>query len=164
MAPSRLTLLAVSASGRVSTKRPVCTRHRSIHKTPTCHGHPSPWAASVEAITPIDAVGALVTEEVLVENVNAADGGDLYGYGPVPTEQRALLDRHYAALPAVIAPGESGRHAALIVRGSTPGATGFEALAIDYRLGPFAFRVIHHVALHACLGATVKERMCPEYD
>jgi hypothetical protein len=35
-----------------------------------------------------------------------------------------------------------------------------EALAIGYRPGPFAFRVVHHMALHGSLGMTVDERVC----
>jgi hypothetical protein len=124
--------------------------------------NPWPWAATVEAITPIDVSGELVAGEVLALRANTEE--QLVQYGAVTEERRAILDSDYAPLPEVIRPGESNRNVALVVKSSKPGPVGFEALAIDYRLGPFAFRVVHHTALHACLGMTVEERVCPDYD
>jgi hypothetical protein len=125
--------------------------------------NPSPWSVTVEAITPIDVSGELVVGEVFASRRPQAEE-QLVQYGPLTAEGRAVLGRDYSPLPAAIDPGDSNRNLALVVRSSRPGAAGFEALAIDYRLGPFAFRVVHHMALHACLGMTVEERVCPGYD
>jgi hypothetical protein len=124
--------------------------------------NPSPWAVTVEAITPIEISPELVVGEVLVLRPQAEE--QLVQYGPLTAEGRAVLGRDYSPLPARIDPGESNRSVALVVRSSRPGSAGFEAMAIDYRLGPFTLRVVHHVALHACLGMKIEERVCPGYD
>ena len=39
----------------------------------------------------------------------------------------------------------------LVVRGQDPGAFGFAAISVDYRIGPMTFDVVHHLALRVAL-------------
>jgi hypothetical protein len=126
--------------------------------------NPWPRAVTVHAITPIDVSGGIVVSEVLLGRADAEAEKLVWEYGPVTADQRAILDRDYAPRAAVMESGESNRNVALVVRASEPGPARFEALEIDYRIGPFTFRVVHHSALHGCLGMTAEERFCPDDD
>jgi hypothetical protein len=124
-------------------------------------GNPWPLAATIEAITPVTPTPGFETLDVRVSRPGAGND-DLWGMGLITPDQRAIVDADYVELPVTIAPAEEGRRIAIVFRGTRAGPTGFEALAVDYRVGPIAFRVIQHIALHACLGANPVERTCPE--
>jgi hypothetical protein len=123
-----------------------------------------PWPATIESVTPVNATEGLLVTEARIRRISGEGVSDLSVVGPVGPEQRAILDNRYVALPAEIGAGEAGRNVALVFRTSDPGPATFDALAIDYRVGPFSFRVVHHLGLDACMGATPAERICPEDD
>jgi len=115
----------------------------------------SGYSATVEAVTPIDPSPGLIVDALYVLKTGAAPGDVLaWGTGGVyPTE--TTLDRDYTTLPAVVEPAADALHppnVILVVRSREPGAIGWSALAVDYRIGPFTFRTVHHLALAGCLG------------
>ena len=119
-------------------------------------GNPSPFTATIDAITPIDATAGLVVDAVYVQRPDGVRG-EVAAWGttgvyPPP----AVLATEFAMLPATVEPtGESHERdpvVILIVRSAQPGPIGWSALAVDYRLGPFSLRVIQHFSLTGCLG------------
>jgi hypothetical protein len=120
------------------------------------------WPVTVERIIPAGVSGDLVTVDARVR-ADDTPYDDLAAFGPLDDAGRATLAGHFATLPLVIPPGVE-RQIALVVRGPKSGPAGFATLDVDYRVGPFAFRVVQHAGLEACLGATPEERDCPELD
>ncbi len=120
-----------------------------------------PWPVEVERITPVDASGNLVIAPPLLLRPGGPRASDLSGLGPLTADQQALIDADLAPLPGTIQPGGDGWQIALTFQGPHQGPAGWEMLAVDYRVGPFSFRVIHHSAVHLCLGTTAAERTCP---
>lgn len=117
--------------------------------------NPWPWAATVEAITPMDITGGLVVDRILVGLPGSASAGVIgVGFEPVLPNGAAISDL-YGPLPATIEPETSLDGAIpilLVVHGDQPGTAGFTELAIDYRIGPFTFRVVQHMGVALCLG------------
>lgn len=78
--------------------------------------------------------------------------GLMHGTGPEIDELR--LDTDYQPLPAPLSannPVSDGR-VALVVTATEPGDYSYQAVAVDYRVGPFSFTVVYHQALAVCLG------------
>ena len=109
-----------------------------------------PWPATVEAVTPVDPSDGLAVQAVCVARPTTVVSSQM-GWGPAPLLPEGLtLDQAYASPPAVVElSGRSPAHdvgVLLDVSGSHAGPAGFSALAVDCRVGPFAFRAIEHVA------------------
>jgi hypothetical protein len=121
----------------------------------------SPWPATVESIEPLDIPNNLEWG-IAVRKQDAPSDDVVSAYGPLDDAGRAVLARSFARLPVEIGPGDANRTIAIPFRSSDTGPVGFEALAINYRIGPFKFRVVYRTGLHACLGTTPVERNCPE--
>lgn len=124
-----------------------------------------PWPATVEAVTPVDPSDGLAVQAVYVARPTTMVSSQM-GWGPAPLLPEGLtLDQAYASPPVVVEPsGRSPAHdvgVLLVISGSHAGPAGFSALAVDYRVGPFAFRAIQHVALVACLGPLPAGVTCP---
>lgn len=124
--------------------------------------NPWPWAATVEAVTPLDVTGGLVIDRTLVGTPEAASAGSM-GPGPEPVlpEGRSLGEL-YSSVPASLMPGMSTdvHPIMLVVHGDRAGPAGFTGLAIDYRVGPFTFRVVEHMGLTLCLGPLPAAQEC----
>ena len=75
------------------------------------------------------------------------------------------LEGDFVRLPAPIEPTGDGHDrdalTLLVVRGLDPGAFGFAAVSVDYRIGPMTFHVVHHLALAGCLGPLPPGASCP---
>ncbi len=125
--------------------------------------NPWPWAATVEGITPMDITGGLVVDRILLGVPGSALAGVIgIGIEPVLPNGGVISDL-YTALPATIE-----RHTLdeaipilLVVHGDRAGPAGFTGLAIDYRVGPFTFRVVQHMGLTLCLGPLPAAQECP---
>ena len=126
--------------------------------------NPWPWAATVEAITPMDITGGLVVDQILVGVPGSASAGVIgIGFEAVLPNGSVMSDL-YRALPARIE-GQTTLDKAipilLVVHGDRPGPAGFTGLAIDYRVGPFTFRVVQHMGVTLCLGPWPADQDCP---
>ncbi len=124
-----------------------------------------PWPVRVEAIAPVDLTGGLTIQAVHLSRPGTP-AGPVTGWGPELLLPPGLtLEQAYVLLPANVEPAgashERDAQTLLVVSGSRPGRAGFSSLALDYRVGPFAFRVIQHVALVACLGPLPAGVTCP---
>ena len=127
--------------------------------------NPLPWAAAVEAITPLNVTGSLVIDRILV-GTPGSDSAGLIGIGPEPVlPQGRTIEELYSPLPITVAPGtRTDVHPImLVVHGDRPGPAGFTGLAIDYRVGLFTFRVVQHMGLALCLGPLPAGLECPPY-
>ena len=125
--------------------------------------NPLPWAAAVEAITPLNVTGGLVIDRILVGTPESASAG-LIGIGPEPVlPEGRTIEELYSPVPVTVGPGTSAdvHPIMLVVHGDRPGAAGFTGLAIDYRVGPFTFRVVQHMGLALCLGPLPAGQECP---
>ncbi len=120
-----------------------------------------PWPVEVERITPVDPSGGLVVSQALLLRPGAGRVSRLWVFGPLTADQQALLAADLAPLPGPVPPGGDGQQIALTLQSPQQGPAGWETLAVDYHVGPFSFRAIHHSALHLCLGTTAAERTCP---
>lgn len=130
--------------------------------TLTIH-NPSSLTATLEAVTPLDPTGLVL--EAVYGRQSDAPSAEITGFGPSGEHpDLATLGRDFATLPLAIPPsGDShDRDTQLLVvlRSTGPGAFGFSALAVDYRLGPFAFHVIEHLALAGCMGPLPSGSSC----
>ena len=126
--------------------------------------NPWPWAATVEAITPMDITGGLVVDRILVGLPGSASAGVIgVGFESVLPNGGFISDL-YKILPATIERDTTVDDAIpilLVVHGDRPGQAGFTGLAIDYRVGPFTFRVVQHMGLALCLGPLGVGEECP---
>jgi hypothetical protein len=127
--------------------------------------NPWPWAATVEAITPIDPSPGLVVEGVYVSRAGSlATGTTIWTEPLMPAGQR--FDEAFSGLPAAVEPNgpthEADARTLLVVRADRPGLISFSALAVDYRVGPLSFHVVEHLALRGCLGPLPSGTSCPE--
>jgi hypothetical protein len=128
--------------------------------------NPWPWNATVEAITPVSPTPGLILDAVYVSRPGVSIG-DPTVLGPEPSVPGGLtLDEAYSGLPAKVESDtnspEKSAFTLVKVHSDQPGALGFKALAIDYRIGPFAFRAVQHLALQACLGPLPTGSRCPK--
>jgi hypothetical protein len=113
----------------------------------------SPWTATIERVELLDATPGL--DLVDARLARPGTSGDLAG--PVTASMVDLsylrLDTDFQALPAELhghnQPGEGRLTIAVIA--DEPGEYGYRAVAVDYRLGPFSFRVTHGPSLAVCL-------------
>jgi len=118
--------------------------------------NPSSFSATIDAITPIDATPGLVIDAVYVMRPDMPRG-EVLAWGPSGVYPPAsILTSDYTALPATVVPtGATHEHdpaVLVIVRSAEAGPIGWSALEVAYRIGPFAFRAIHHLELRGCLG------------
>lgn len=123
-----------------------------------------PWAATVEAITPLDVSGALVIDRILVGTPGSAAAG-VIGIGSTSVlPNGGSISDFYQSLPGTVDEETNLDDAIpfmLLVHGDRPGPAGFNGLAIDYRVGPFTFRVVQHMRLDLCLGPLPAGEACP---
>lgn len=125
--------------------------------------NPLPWAAAVEAITPLNVTGGLVIDRILI-GAAGSDSAGLIGIGPEPVlPEGRTIEELYAPVPVMVGTGTSAdvHPIMLVVHGDRPGPAGFTGLAIDYRVGPFTFRVVQHMGLALCLGPLPAGLECP---
>lgn len=113
----------------------------------------SPWTASIVNVRLVDPKPGirLVEVRLALPGTSGPTAGGLSGDGPEIADLR--LDTDYVPLPARLEAHnavEDGRLSIEVVA-DAPELTGYEAVAIDYQLGPFTFSVIHHAALSACI-------------
>lgn len=126
--------------------------------------NPWPWPATVEAITPLDVTGGLVIDRILLGGPGSVAAGVIGVWFEPVLPDGGLIDDLYRPLPASIVSGTRLDDAApilLVVHGDQPGTAGFTGLAIDYRVGPFTFRVVQHMSLNRCLGPLPAGQACP---
>lgn len=119
-----------------------------------------PWPVEVERITPVTTSGDLAVAETRLVRPDRSEVGPLYAVGPLTPGQQAIIDADFAPLPGSARTGVTGTPFAITFHETRPGPAGWEALAVDYRVGPFSFRVVQHTALRLCVGTTVAERTC----
>jgi len=129
--------------------------------------NPTNYSATLEVVTPLDPTPGLVVEAVYVRRSGAppTSTGTL-AFGPTGLNpDPATLQRDYVRLPATVEPSgdthELDAQVLVVVRSASPGQFGFSALALDYRLGPFTFHAIEHVALAGCMGPLSADVTCP---
>lgn len=114
----------------------------------------SSWAVTVERIELVDVTGALRLVDARLARPGTSGGvaGLVTGDGPEIAALR--LDSDYVGLPAVLAanntPGE-GR-LTIVTTTADVGHAGYGAVAINYRMGPFSFRVVYDQQLKICAG------------
>jgi hypothetical protein len=125
-------------------------------------------SAVIEAVTPIDPTPELVVEAIYIQRPGAPRG-EVTAFGPTGAfPDASSLEQDFVRLPVSI-PGnadspEDAARVLVVLSSKSPGAFGFSALALDYRLGPLAFRTIHHLALAGCLGPLLPGEACPDPD
>jgi hypothetical protein len=110
----------------------------------------SPWPAAIERISLVDATPglSLVDARLALPGSSGTLAGLIFGdhadlaepedYGPLP-----------ATLPGLNVPDE-GR-VLLTISTTSPGHQQYRSVAVEYRIGPFAFRAIYHQAVSVCL-------------
>lgn len=160
--------LDLTAAGNHFTVGTQASEQSAVGKTIYVGGDPltNPWLwpATVEAITPLDVTGGLVIDEILIGNPGSVSAGVIaVWYDPVLPNGGAISDL-YHALPATIDNETKLDDAVpilLVVHGDQPGQAGFANLAIDYRVGPFTFRVVQHMGLALCIGPLPAGQACP---
>lgn len=123
-----------------------------------------PFVATVESITPLEATPGLVIDQVWLGKPDGLAGSGS-GFGPTPNLPDGVrIEDRYAALPAAVGSVSSPDGYApilLVLHGDQPGPAGYRGLQIDYRVGPFTFRVTQHTALALCLGPLPAGVSCP---
>jgi hypothetical protein len=130
--------------------------------------NPTPFTATVEAVTPLDPTPGLTLVAVYVRRTGSPSTG-IVAFGPSGQDpDPATLDRDFVALPATVVPTgdthEQDAEVVVVVRSDRAGAFGFSALALDYRIGPFTFHAIQHLALAGCLGPLPVGVTCPSSE
>ena len=112
-----------------------------------------PWPVTVEQVRLVGATPGLrlVDVRMALPGTSGELAGLLAGSGPDVAELG--LDTDYGPLPAQLAAhNESGEgRVSIEVIADRPGEYAYDAVAIDYRVGPFSFTVVHHEALGACI-------------
>ena len=126
--------------------------------------NPSSLSGTIEAVTPVDPTPGLVVDAVYLMKPGSTRGEVLaWGPGGVYPPQ-STIDQDYTTLPAQIGPTDEAHlldpGVILVVRSLEPGPIGWSALAIDYRIGPFTFRVIQHAGLTGCIGPLPTGSQC----
>lgn len=122
----------------------------------------SPWTATIERVELLDATPGLR----LVDARLARPGTDGDLAGPATESMIDIsylrLDTDYQPLPADLhgynAPGEGRLTIALIA--DEPGEYAYRGVAVNYRLGPFSFRVTHGPSLAVCLVPMLAGERC----
>lgn len=120
------------------------------------------YPAAIESISLVDATPGLRLVDVRLARPGTRGGfaGLLAGSGPAIDDLRLVTD--YQPLPATLEgnnPINDGL-VSLVVTADQPGDYSYQAVAINYRIGPFSFSVIHHQALAVCLGPFVPGTVC----
>ena len=128
----------------------------------------TPFTATLESVTPVDPTDGLVVDAIYVLRPGAPHA-EVTAFGPSGSfPDQATLQRDFARLPAQIAadadPPGAAPQVVVVISSNEPGAFGFTALAIDYRIGPLTFRAIHHLELAGCLGPLPSGTACPEEE
>lgn len=123
------------------------------------------YSATIESVTPVDPTEGLSLVSVYVRRAGSPSNG-IVGFGPSGMDpDPATLQREFSVLPFAVGPGgetpEHDTQVLVVVRSDRAGAFGFSALALDYRIGPFTFHAIQHVALAGCLGPLPPGVTCP---
>lgn len=124
------------------------------------------FSATIEAVTPLDPTPGLTLDAVWVRRPTSVTG-NLIGFGPSSMgPDAATFQRDFLRLPATIPGGADGSdtQVILVLGSGPPGAFGFSALAVDYRVGPFTFHAVQHLALAGCLGPLPAGVSCPTED
>ena len=115
-------------------------------------GNESPWPATVEQIRLLGLTPGLrlIDAKLAVPGRTGSSAGLVYGDGAELDELQ--LDTGYRPIPADLAAhnaiGEGT--VSIVVTADNPGEYEFQAVAVDYRIGPFAFTVVHHQAFGGC--------------
>jgi hypothetical protein len=124
-----------------------------------------PISATVEAVTPVDPTPGLVIDHVWIGRPGSPDSASV-GLGPDPgLPDGTALDDLYMSFPgAVPASGTDVAMAPILIQAhaSALGDQGFAALAVDYRVGPFSFRVIQHLAVSLCVVPLPPQQGCAQ--
>jgi hypothetical protein len=113
-----------------------------------------PWAAAVERVRLVGATPGLRLVDVRIALPDAPAGA---AGGLIATDAAAAelgLETQYGPLPADLAPTSAdgpSRVVSLEVVADQPGRQSFDAVGIDYRVGPFTFSVTSHLAFYACV-------------
>lgn len=127
--------------------------------------NPTSFDVVIEAVTPIDPTTGLVLEAVYVQRPGVTPTASV-GFGPSERIDSATIRRDFDWLPATVVPsGDTHLNDAeviIVARSDEVGAFGFSALALDYRIGPFTFHAIQHLALAGCLGPLPSGTSCPQ--
>lgn len=126
--------------------------------------NPWPFTATVGNVTPLEPSPGLSVEAIHVQR----PGSSVDAFALFPSGERldqSELQRDFIPVPAEVAPtGDTHDHdllVFLVLRSNEPGAFGFSALALDYRVGPLTFRTTYHQALAGCLGPLPPNETCP---
>lgn len=126
--------------------------------------NPWPWAATVESVTPLNLTGGLVVDRILIGAPGSGSAG-LIGIGPEPVlPARHTMEELYSGVPATVSSGittDLAMPILLVLHGGHPGPTQFDGLAIDYRVGPFTFRVVEHMRMAVCIWPPGAGEGCP---
>jgi hypothetical protein len=122
----------------------------------------------VEAVTPLDPTPGLTLVAVFIRRTGVASTGT-FAFSPSGQYlDPATLQRDFLVLPAAVEPTgdthEQDAEVVVVVRSDRAGAFGFSALALDYRIGPFTFHAIEHLALAGCLGPLSGGVTCPSNE
>jgi hypothetical protein len=130
--------------------------------------NPTPFTATVEAVTPLDPTAGLTLVAVYIRRTGVAS---MATFALSPSGQYldpATLNRDFVLLPAAVEPSgdthEQDAEVVVVVRADRAGAFGFSGLALNYRIGPFTFHAIQHLALVGCLGPLPGGVICPSNE
>jgi hypothetical protein len=112
-----------------------------------------PWPATIEQIRLLGATPGLrlVEARMALPGTSGEMAGAMAGSGQEIADLR--LDTDYGPLPANLAAhNEIGEgRVSIEVTADQPGEYSYDALAVDYRVGPFTFTVVHHQAFGVCV-------------
>ena len=119
----------------------------------------SPWPATIERISLIDPTPGLALADVglALPGSSGTLAGLIFG-----DHSDIAEPEDYGPLPAPL-PGDNSAdegRALLTVSTTTPGHQQYRAVAVDYRIGPFAFQSIFHQAISVCLTPVPADDSC----
>lgn len=138
---------------------------RSIYNGDVTLRNPWPWAATVEAVTPIDPSPGLIVDGFYLSRPGrssaASDDLDI----AAPDVSGIAFNADFSALPAVVPPAgptpDGDARTLLVLHTDRPGPMTFSALAVDYRIGPATFRAVQFFGLAGCIGPLRAGVTCP---
>ena len=119
----------------------------------------SPWPATIERISLIDPTPglALAGAGLALPGSSGTLAGLIFG-----DHSDVAEPEDYGPLPATL-PGDNradeGR-VLLTVATTAPGHQQYRAVAVDYRIGPFAFKSTFHQAISVCLAPVPADASC----
>jgi hypothetical protein len=122
-----------------------------------------PWPATIERIRLVNATPGfrLVEAKMALPGTAGGMAGAMAADSPELAELG--LDTDYGPLPADLAGhNELGEgRVSIEVIADQAGEYRYDAVAVDYRVGPFTFTVVHHQAFGACLVPLLEGTTCP---